>query len=343
MIKSMFFSRANLFQLVLGVFCFLLSSAAFGQSVKLEEYGLRHFQITFRKDTVDILVQSKKGEEKKIKPIILIEKGSLPVPLILHQGGKPGSIMPFRGSEFTVDYHLVFISKPFTPLMAEPNDLAPNMTYGYPEKDKQHPEFSKRDLPEYYVSRDLEVIRFLKKQPWVDKNKLVLAGHSEGGGIVARVAAASKDVTHVIYSSANPFGRMANIMASIREDDDSVATYAEKQFAFWETIVEKQNDTEYTGGNSYKNMFDFSEPANDYLARLKIPVLVTYGTRDYSAPFNDYLRLDMTRKKKRNFSFIGYPGLDHNYFQAGPDGKPIIDMAGWNKAAEDWRNWLLKN
>ena len=58
-----------------------------------------------------------------------------------------------------------------------------------------------------------------------------------------------------------------------------------------------------TIGDTFKATYDFSIPPIQYLEKLTIPVLVSYGTKDWSAPYNDYLRVEMIRKKKRNFTF----------------------------------------
>ncbi len=60
----------------------------------------------------------------------------------------------------------------------------------------------------------------------------------------------------------------------------------------------------------------------DNLKKLNLPLLITYGGKDHSAPFDDYLRVEMIRQRKRNFSFRSCSGLEHNYFRLNPDGQP---------------------
>lgn len=48
-----------------------------------EKLGYWFTKTTFQKDTIDLVIVSKIGEQHKKKPIILIEKGSLPIPLII--------------------------------------------------------------------------------------------------------------------------------------------------------------------------------------------------------------------------------------------------------------------
>jgi hypothetical protein len=73
-----------------------------------------------------------------------------------------------------------------------------------------------------------------------------------------------------------------------------------------------------------------------------MPVLVSYGTKDFSSPYNDYLRVEMMRQKKNNFTFKAYIGTEHNYFPLKPNGEINYDIFNWDKVANDWRQWLLQ-
>jgi len=97
-------------------------------------------------------------------------------------------------------------------------------------------------------------------------------------------------------------------------------------------------------GDTDKTTFDFSYPPPiKHLEKLKIPVLVTYGTKDESAPFNDFLRVEAIRQGKRNFTFKAYIGTDHNFYPLTEDNKPNFDIYNWNKVAGDWLEWLNEN
>jgi len=61
----------------------------------------------------------------------------------------------------------------------------------------------------------------------------------------------------------------------------------------------------------YKNSYP---PSIKHLEKLKIPVLVTFGTKDAVAPFNDFLQVEAIRQGKRNFTFKAYVGTDHIFF-----------------------------
>ncbi|WP_439879691.1 alpha/beta hydrolase family protein [Pontibacter sp. MBLB2868] len=313
---------------------------SFAQDQKPEDFGYRHLQMNYKQDPVDILVMSRKGDEQTVKPVLLFDQGSQARPLILlNDDGKPFMLFPFKADSLLQGYHLVIISKPYVPLIAYRRDLK-HGAYADPKTGIPSAQFYSRDNVDYYVSRAQEVIKYLKKQQWVQKDKLVMAGPSAGSTVAAKLALECKDVTHLIYSGGNPFGRMASMISQAREQEDSTGTSSEEAFRYWETIVDDPTSVASQGGDAYRTTYTFSQPPMGYLMKLKIPVLVTYGTKDHGVTFNDYLRLETIRKGKNNFTFKPYIGVEHNYFGFDKEGNVDYDKFGWDQVAQDWQAWL---
>lgn len=155
----------------------------------------------------------------------------------------------------------------------------------------------------------------------------------------------SRLITHLIYSGGNPLGRIMSIIQENRADEiylDSLST-SEHLFEYWEEVVLNKDNLEKTNGDSYKTTYEFSKSLIDEFKKFKIPVLVSYGTKDWSASFNDFLRVEMIRNKKKNFTFYDYLGTEHNYFPLMEDNKTNYDVYNWDKVANDWLIWLDKN
>ncbi|SFD87793.1 BAAT / Acyl-CoA thioester hydrolase C terminal [Chitinophaga sp. CF118] len=319
---------------------FILSPyALFGQN----DYGFRHLQTIYKGDTVDILVKSKKGEEQKKKPLFFFCQGSQPIPLIItyDQNGRQGiySVFPFNPDSLSNEYHLAIISKPYVPLIVNQKSLSDDLTYK--DNTGQYPrKYIERNLLDYYVKRDKSVIRFLRKQNWISKDKLVIAGHSEGSAIAAKLALTSNSVTALIYSGASPMGRIMTIIERSRAKETDSTREAEADINYWEKIVADPGNMDGGDRDAYGTTYQFSIPLIRYVEKLKIPVLVTYGSKDASAPFNDYLRVETIRQKKKNFTFKAYIGTEHNFFPLKPDGTVNYDIFNWDKVAGDWRTWL---
>ncbi|MBV9987529.1 MAG: hypothetical protein JO301_07615 [Chitinophagaceae bacterium] len=316
----------------------------FAQNKRPEDYGFRHLQTIYKGDTVDILIKSKKGEEQKKKPLFLFCQGSLPIPLIIKYDdkGKQGiySVFTFTPDSLANYFHLAIIGKPYVPLIADKKSLSDDFTYmdgtgKFPEK------YIARNLLSYYVDRNIAVIKFLQKQSWVSDNQLVVAGHSEGSTVAAKLASVFPGVTQLIYSGGNPLGRILSVIERQRAVETDSARYAEDEISNWEKIIADPQSMDASMGDTHMATVEFSIPPIQYLQRLKIPVLVCYGTKDYSAPFNDYLRVEMLRQRKKNFSFRAYIGTEHNYFPLKPNGEVNYDVFNWDRVADDWKMWLI--
>ncbi|MBB6610927.1 dienelactone hydrolase family protein [Pontibacter sp. Tf4] len=325
------------------LFLLLLHTQGAAQASKPGDFGFRHMQTFYKKDTVDILVLSKKGEEEKTKPLFLFVQGSLPVPLILlKENGSPYSVFPFKAEILLGKYHLAIISKPYVPLIKEATGLRGDMAYINPVTKTFPKQYIERDNLDYYANRNKHAIKFLKKQSWISDRDMVVAGHSEGAAVAAKLAELSKDVTRLIFASTNPFGRMMTIVSQIRQRDDSLGTATEKQFQFWQELVNDPENNQVQGEVTFKSVYGFSKPPIVSIHKLKIPVLVVYGTKDIAAPFFDYMRLDAIRNKKQNITFRPYVGREHNFFGFNENGKVNYDDFGWDTVAQDWKAWLEK-
>jgi dienelactone hydrolase len=332
-------------RLLFNVLLLLFSTSLLAQ--KAEDFGFRHFQMLYKNDTVDILIKSKKGEEQFKKPLLLFCQGSLPVPLIItyDDNGKKGiyNVFVFNTDSLTNKYHLAIINKPFVPLVADSKLLTKELTYA-DSLGNFSPGYTKRNLLNYYVDRDIQVINFLQKQSFISSKSLVVAGHSEGSAIAANIAHRCKKVTQLIYSGGSPLGRIMSIIGRARQEQlkDSTRNIG-GIFDYWTKTIDNKNDDNSTG-DTYKGQFQFSTPPPiNILLKLNIPILVTYGTKDFGAVLqNDYLRVATTAKQKTNFTFKDYVGLDHNFFPLFENGRPNYDIFNWDKVAEDWRLWLLQ-
>jgi pimeloyl-ACP methyl ester carboxylesterase len=324
------------------IFLFI-SILALGQNKRPEDFDFKHLQTVYKGDTVDILIKSKKGEEFKRKPLLLFCQGSLPIPLIIKydENGKKGiyHVFVFNPDSLSNEFHLAIINKPYVPLIADQKSLNSDMTFSdstgkFPEK------YIERNLLDYYVDRDIAVIKFLQKQSWISKNKLVIAGNSEGSTIAAKLALQFPGVTELIYAGGNPLGRILTIIEQGRVAETDSAKYAESTIENWKKIVDNPTKMDATIGDTYKATYEFSIPPMQYLQKLKIPVLVCYGTKDFGTPFNDYFRVEMIKQKKKNFTFKAYIGFGHNFFPLKQNGDINYDIFNWDKVADDWRRWL---
>lgn len=322
----------------------LVTTLVFGQTKSPEDFGFRHIVFKYKTDNVDILIKSKKGEENVPKPLFFFCQGSLPKPLIKYHEKDVYGVFPFNTDSLSRKYHLVIVSKPNIPVITDYKTLSSSFNY-VDSLGKFPKRYSDRNLLSYYVPRNIAVMKYLQKQKWVTKNQLVVAGHSEGSTIAAKMASEYKKITHLIYAGGNPLGRIMSIIGQSRANEtytDSTR-FGEYEIKYWEAVIKNKSDMDGSQGDTHKATFEFSQPPIEYLERLKIPVLVSYGTKDWSTPFNDFMRVKFIQQEKINFKFQPYVGTEHNFFPLTADAKPNYDIFNWDKVANDWLKWLNEN
>ena len=332
-----------IYSLSLRIFLLLLlllgaAPAALAQPKTPADFGYRHLTMRYQRDTVHILVLSRKGEELQRKPVFFFVQGSLPRPAILYDDKGPYRPIPIQLDLLLARCHLVIVGKPGIPLTGDVRQLGPGATYTDPRTHQPPQAYCQRNYLGYYVQRNTQVVHYLARQPWVQAADITAMGHSEGSTIVARMARGASQLRRVIYLSGSPLGRMLTQVSGARQENDSTA--AEELFQRWAAVVAAPGASACQGDSNrlVASLSSRQSPLDDLL-HSRIPVFVGYGTRDRSALLNDYLRLETIRAGKTNFSFHAYPGLEHNFF-GFTNGQLDYDKAQWDRVARDFLAWM---
>jgi pimeloyl-ACP methyl ester carboxylesterase len=328
-----------------------LFQIGFGQNPNIINNEAIQFSLKQKKDTIDFILVDTKTDKKK--SIFLFCQGSLPIPLFIQPEKEEmwmfgGGITNFDINEIKKHYHLIVISMPKTPVIVNEKNL--NSSYCYIPNSNKPDEFDSEyvtsDYLENYEKRANEVLKFLKKQKWVDNSKLIVAGHSQGSRVATAVTLKNKNVTHLGLFGANPFGR---IDQRIREYRNSV----EKKEMTWDEADERTESTYQMLRDSYDanelNKYpyllawkSFSKPfINDWL-QIKIPTYLAYGTNDSGAELCDLVPLFYTQNSKTNLTYKRYPNLEHNFFEVDENGKANYDKEHWKEVMNEFVKWTIK-
>ncbi|WP_286778686.1 MULTISPECIES: alpha/beta hydrolase family protein [Sphingobacterium] len=310
---------------------------------KVEDFGYVHHQINFRSDKVDFIVKSKKGEERQKKPILIFIQGSLATPLIKYSDtGIHYPPFPFNAEILTDAFHLIAINKPGVPLIINKSKLSKNGESINSDTKLPPEEYTEHANLDFYVERNNKIIEYLVDQPWVDGNKVVVAGHSEGSSIAVKIAVTNTHITHLIYSGGTPYySRILSMIAQDRQIENEKESWVEKDFEYWKTVNEEPFDISREHGyDTNKSTYSFSNSLNNDFRRLTIPVLISYGTKDTACPYNDLLRVEMIQENKTNIDFKSYFNRGHNYFEISENGETNYENFGWDMVGRDWLLWL---
>lgn len=313
------------------IISFFLSFILFSQEIRKDS-------ILYGGTVSKYIVLSKKGEKHKRKPLFFFCQGSLARPLqilVSEDSGYP--ILPFNLETITNDYHLVIVNKPSLPLSEFVENLKDDFSYpknGLPPKD-----YILNNHLEFYYKRNNRILKKILKENWVDSKRLVVAGHSEGSYIALKMAKHNSKISHLIYSGGNPLGRMMSMISMSRQNPNEEETWVKDDLKDWKQIVENKNIKETDRENTSFYHYSLSQNFIPDLLSLKIPVLVTYGTKDQNGIFNDYLQVVAIQQNKRNFIFKSYFNCDHNFFPL-VNGQPNHSVENWDNVAKDWVDWL---
>lgn len=332
------------------IFSLLFCSVnGFGQSGELIENKAINFSIEQEKDTIEFIIVDTLLEEKK--PVFLWCQGSLPVPLFceIENFGYyffGGGVSNFNYQEIANQYHLVIISMPKTPILARKENLNSGFQYiPNPEEPNQFlTEYIEADYLDNYVNRALVVLEFLRQQNWVDNEKLVVTGHSQGTKIATKIAIRNDDVTHLGLFAANPFGRIDQYVREARlnaqlgkiswEKADSLMN---DNYEFYKQVNNQDSITSNPSLNAWKT---FTQTYYDDWLTLDIPIYLAYGTEDRTSDLCDIVPLFFIEKGKDNLTIKRYLGLEHNFFELNENGRANHEKGHWKEVMEEFIKWI---
>jgi pimeloyl-ACP methyl ester carboxylesterase len=307
------------------------------------------FSLEQNQDTIDFIIVDTTIHEKK--PIFLWCQGSLPIPLFCEIESYGyyffgGGVTNFNIADIVDAYHLVVISMPKTPVFAKKENLNKAYQYTpYPEQDNRFSDaYIEADYLENYVKRAKAVLQFLERQPWVSSDTLIVAGHSQGSKIASKIAVEHPGITHLGLFSANPFGRIDQYVRTARldaqigkiswQEADSIIN---QQYAFFEKV---NNVDSIKTNPEFKAWKSFNETYFDDWLALDIPIYLAYGTEDRSADLCDIIPLFFIGEGKKNLTLKRYPGLEHNFFEVSPEGRPNYEKGHWAEVVKTFTEWV---
>lgn len=336
------------FKLAILLSFFILFISAQNASVINNQSTL--FKLKDHKSQIEFLVFD--TELNKQKPAFLWCQGSLPYPLYVNSKEEGlwligGGISNFDLENIKKHYHLVVIAMPETPAIAEDKDI--NESYWYignsTNKNQPSTDFQKADYLENYVERAQKVLKFLKKQSWIDNGKLIIAGSSQGSKVASRIAAANKDVSKLGLFSANPFGRIDQMIRQHRKD-------AEQNKISWKEADERIAE-EYKlirDANNPKKVMEnpgliawksFSVPLLDDWLNFGKPIYLAYGTHDIASDLNDLVPVYFIQNNNHNLTLKRYLNLEHNFFEM-ENGITNHEKPHWPEIMNEFIEWTLK-
>ena len=187
---------------------FLFSTIIFSQNID----GISDFnkiEIVAKNDTITFIQNT---SNKNNKPTIVFVQGSLPISLILKDNNDLWINLPFDYTKFDKDVNIIIINRKGVPLISEYNDYS---------KLQNNPsnKYLKNDNLYYRVFQVEEVLKYLKKQKWIEKEKLFIVGHSEGYRVAAKVAERNPKIKKIACLAADPLNRISENIIRLQQEN----------------------------------------------------------------------------------------------------------------------------
>ena len=200
-------------------------------------------------------------------------------------------------------------------------------------------------------------VALLAATPEIDPHRIVLAGHSQGGYLAPRIAAADPAIRAIAImagptrSFEDSLLAQLRYLASLAPGDAKAAELATSAEAFKRAVEDPAlaADASVTlpiagvtmPGAYFLDVRDYHPEA--VAAKLAIPIAVIQGGRDYQVTTADDLPgWQHALARRRNVKFFTYPALDHGLIAGtGPstpadyetvahvDAQLVSDLAAW--------------
>ncbi len=310
---------------------FLFSTIIFSQNID----GISDFnkiEIVAKNDTITFIQNT---SNKNNKPTIVFVQGSLPISLILKDNNDLWINLPFDYTKFDKDVNIIIINRKGVPLISEYNDYS---------KLQNNPsnKYLKNDNLYYRVFQVEEVLKYLKKQKWIEKEKLFIVGHSEGYRVAAKVAERNPKIKKIACLAADPLNRISENIIRLQQENITLENDSLRVLKIYKEIKDYKNLKNFNVlENDMMNFVSYNEnpPINSF-KKYKNPLLISYGTNDVRAFNNNLLPLLINKK---NLELKIYPDLDHNFIKKEFDneGNPLEDSYHWDRVFKDVVDWLL--
>ncbi len=197
----------------------------------------------------------------------------------------------------------------------------------------------------------LSAIRMLKRDSTLDSTRIYLIGHSLGGMLLPRIANQTKDVKGIIMLAAN-VRPMEDLMLEQAEYITAADTSTEKSTEVIDSLKSSiRRIKALSEANSNDTIGILGIPISYWLdlkkydpvasaSKLKLPILVLHGGRDYQVTDTDFSLWKAGLKSSKNAILRAYPNCNHlfitgegkslpeEYDKPGHVAKEVVDDIG---------------
>lgn len=228
----------------------------------------------------------------------------------------------------------VFENKPF-------RDIAENLylngisSYRFDKKTFTNPEsFTEKSTIDDEVTNDvLNIVSYFKNNKRFSDYQIILIGHSLGAHLLPRIANISNQISKIVMLAGNarPLDKLIleqyDYLYTLSPSEELKNQYilVHKQVEF---LNSKKFNNKATSAQLPLNLsFSYWESLLRYnpikeIKKVKIPILVLQGARDYQVTIKDFKLWQRALKSNKKSTTILYPKLNHLFIAGNGPSKP---------------------
>lgn len=206
-------------------------------------------------------------------------------------------------------------------------------------------EFKKEHTLERWAEAVSAALKASKGIEGIDRKRILVAGHSEGGLVACTVAATNPDVTHVGSMAGGGVTQLYDLITLARKgafgsgsstDPESVVRYIVEE---WRKVLKEPDSWEKSFlGHPYRRWTSFLATSPiEQLSKFRGKIYVAQGTNDSAVDVSsaDCLYADLLSKGK-DVTYDRIADADHGFSKSG--GNP---GEGWTMAMKRLVDWFL--
>lgn len=251
------------------------------------------------------------------RPLIVFVNGSGAQSHFFKVGEQIGaSLFGVIAREMKGDFHLATIEKRGVDFADEVE--RPGSAIGASE------EYQLNATLEGRVENTRALLDVLMEAPFVDSNKVILFGHSEGADVAAAVAAKDERVTHVVFLSGGGAPQFFDFFVMQRKSmeeqgntsDEIESAMGKLEQKIAEIMQDSDSIDQFWQGHAYRRWASFATVSSaESLLQSKAKVFAAHGSNDASVPIEsfDLLAAKLVAERSSDVKICRFPGRNHAF------------------------------
>lgn len=186
-------------------------------------------------------------------------------------------------------------------------------------------EFNAHFTVESWASHIQRAVAHARGLPWVDSDRILLIGLSEGATVAAALAARDSAITDVALVGASgpsqSYDMIALAYASTEEQAEKAAAVAAVEAQLREILADPDSSTRFAWGHPFKRWASFMGSSSvENLLRSSARVYMVSGMADQSVPISSTeVLFSELLVRNRDVQFRRIPGAGHDLLPVGAD------------------------